>query len=66
VVASLWKVDDQPTSQLFQAFHSSLRAGSDPVSALREAQIGLLRGSEEAFRSPEAWAAFEVIGASAH
>lgn len=66
VVASLWKVDDQPTSRLFQAFHRSLRAGSDPVSALREAQIGLLRESEEDFGSPEAWAAFEVIGASAH
>jgi hypothetical protein len=66
VVASLWKVDDQPTSRLFQAFHQSLRAGSDPVSALREAQIGLLRGPEADFQSPEAWAAFEVIGASTH
>lgn len=66
VVASLWKVDDQPTSRLFQAFHRLLRDGSDPVSALREAQIGLLQGSEKDFQSPEAWAAFEVIGASAH
>jgi CHAT domain-containing protein len=66
VVASLWKVDDQPTSRLFQAFHRALRAGSDPVSALREAQIGLLRGAEEEFRDPGAWAAFEVTGASTH
>ncbi|HEX3127703.1 MAG TPA: CHAT domain-containing protein [Thermoanaerobaculia bacterium] len=66
VVASLWKVDDQPTSRLFQAFHQSLRTGSDPVSALRDAQIGLLKGRDTEFQSPEAWAAFEVIGASAH
>jgi CHAT domain-containing protein/tetratricopeptide (TPR) repeat protein len=65
VVASLWGVGDGPTALLFEAFHRRLRAGADPVTALRDAQLTLLRnrGPES---SPAAWGAFEVIGASVH
>jgi CHAT domain-containing protein len=66
VVASLWAVDDRPTATLFTAFHRNLTAGDDPMKALRKAQLALLRGGDEAERSPAAWGAFEVIGASAH
>jgi len=64
VVASLWNVADQPTADLFDAFHRHLWDGADPVSALRKAQLGMFRGGNPADRSPRAWAAFEVIGAS--
>ena len=65
VAASLWSVDDRPTAVLFDAFHRYLWNGEDPVDALRSAQLGMLRGGNPADRSPRAWAAFEVIGASA-
>jgi CHAT domain-containing protein/tetratricopeptide (TPR) repeat protein len=65
VVASLWSVDDDATARLFDAFHHHLLAGSDPVDALRLAQRAMLGSQHEKNRSPRAWAAFEVIGASA-
>jgi CHAT domain-containing protein len=65
VVASLWSVDDRSTADLFDAFHQRLSAGEDPVEALRNAQLAMLHGSKAADRPPRAWAAFEVIGASA-
>jgi tetratricopeptide (TPR) repeat protein len=65
VVASLWSVDDRTTAELLDAFHRRLWDGADSVDALREAQLGMLRGGDAAGRSPRAWAAFEVIGASA-
>ena len=65
VVASLWSVDDRATAGLFDRFHRFLIAGDDPVDALRKAQLELLHGSDPRDRSPRAWAAFEVIGASA-
>jgi len=66
VVASLWNIADRPTAALLAAFHRHLRAGSQPAEALRKAQIELLHSSQETERSPAAWGAFEVIGASAH
>jgi CHAT domain-containing protein len=65
VVASLWSVDDQATADLFDGFYQFLLGGDDPVDALRKAQLGMLRGGNLADRPPQAWAAFEVIGASA-
>ena len=66
VVASLWAVDDRSTARLFEAFHRNLISGQDPVSALREAQLALLSSGDPAERSPAAWGAFEVFGASIH
>jgi CHAT domain-containing protein len=66
VVASLWSVADRPTADLLDGFHRRLWDGADPVDALREAQLGMIRGGDPADRSPRAWAAFEVIGASAN
>jgi len=65
VVASLWSVDDSATARLFEVFHHKLQAGVDPVDALRAAQLEMLRSRSKTDRSPWAWAAFEVIGASA-
>lgn len=68
VVASLWDVDDRPTAILFQAFYEELsrQGNTDPVSALRAAQVKVLRSRDGAEWGPAAWAAFEVIGASTH
>jgi CHAT domain-containing protein len=65
VVASLWSVDDEATAHLFDAFHRHYQASGDPVEALRKAQLDMLHSPNKNYRSPSAWAAFEVIGASA-
>lgn len=65
VVASLWSVDDEATARLFKFFHDNFVKGADPVEALRTAQLEMLKSDDPKDRLPSAWAAFEVIGASA-
>jgi CHAT domain-containing protein len=62
VVSSLWQIDDRPASQLMRSFYAALRKGVDPASALRQAQLTLLAGSDPELRSAAHWAGFEVLG----
>jgi CHAT domain-containing protein len=62
VVASLWDIEDQMATQLLRAFYARLTRVSDPVVALRDAQLSLLRSSNSNLRDPAAWAAFELFG----
>ncbi|MBO0857216.1 MAG: CHAT domain-containing protein [Chloracidobacterium sp.] len=61
VVASLWQVDDQATSELMRRFYRGmLKEGLPPAAALRKAQIemsGISRWS-----SPYYWAGFVIQG----
>jgi outer membrane protein assembly factor BamB len=59
VVASLWSVADFSTSELMIAFYRNL-ADMDRGSALRAAQLAMLRSSE--YRHPYHWAGFVLIG----
>jgi CHAT domain-containing protein len=62
VVGSLWRVDDGWTRALMVAFHDAYRTTGDAPSALRAAQLALLRSSDPRLRSPAAWAGFVSIG----
>ena len=62
VVASHWDAADEPTFEFLHRFHHYFRAGADPLTALRQAQLDLLRDSNSALSSPRTWAAFQVIG----
>jgi CHAT domain-containing protein len=61
VVASLWKVDDEATSELMKLFYTNmLRGGQTPAEALRAAQNSIRQQPQ--WRSPYYWAAFTLQG----
>jgi CHAT domain-containing protein len=62
VLATLWDVDDRASDVLFKAFYMNLRSGRQPVEALREAQLDLLRNADARWHKPAAWAGFITTG----
>lgn len=60
VCASLWKVDDEATSELMVRFYGHVRSGDSPVDALRKAQLALL--DDPRWCDPVYWAAFVLVG----
>lgn len=70
VVASLWKVDDQSTSILMEAFYRNLKEGKSKAEALQVAKTQLMQthawrdtlGKEQSFDAPYFWAPFVLIG----
>jgi CHAT domain-containing protein len=61
VIASLWRVSDEPTEALFQEFYRRLRTGEPPAEALRGAQVVQLRAGPP---GRVAWQAFELFEGS--
>lgn len=62
-VGSLWAIDDRRTQALMLEFHRAHRRSRNGASALRSAQLYLLRSRDESLRSPAAWAGFQYTGA---
>jgi CHAT domain-containing protein len=61
VVASLWRVDDEATSELMKSFYSNmLQNGMPPAAALRAAQNTIRQRPE--WKSPHHWAGFTLQG----
>ena len=61
VVASLWRVDDEATSELMKQFYTNmLQKGMRPPEALRSAQNTLRQNPE--WQSPHFWAGFVLQG----
>lgn len=60
VVASLWSVDDMATNMLMTEFYKGLNAGKVRASAMRDAQLKLLR--DKRTKSPLFWSAFVMYG----
>ncbi|MGH9803438.1 MAG: CHAT domain-containing protein, partial [Blastocatellia bacterium] len=62
VIASLWSVDSEATSELMVTFHRfRKRAGQPTIEALRRAQLELFNRADE-YRHPYYWAAFVAVG----
>ncbi len=61
VVTSLWKVSDETTSTLMEAYYRNLLAGQGRATALREA----MRALRQALPHPHYWAPFIVLGRDA-
>ncbi|MBD0372764.1 MAG: CHAT domain-containing protein [Pyrinomonadaceae bacterium] len=63
VVASLWPVDSELTTELMVSFHRYRKEENlSTIDALRRAELDLLRSSERRSQSLYAWAAFTLIG----
>jgi CHAT domain-containing protein len=61
VVASLWKVDDEATTELMKHFYSNmLQQGMPPAAALRAAQNSIRQQPQ--WHAPYYWAAFTLQG----
>ena len=62
VAASLWKVDDQATSELMKLFYQEMLGPShrSPAAALRAAQMAMWK--QPRWHSPYYWAAFTLQG----
>lgn len=61
VIASLWTVDDEATSELMKRFYANLlQRQMNPAAALQAAQNSIR--SEPQWRSPYFWAAFTLQG----
>ncbi len=60
VLASLWSVSDESTSELMERFYGYLKQGQSKAEALRRAQLDLLHDSE--YSHPFHWAGFELVG----
>lgn len=65
VVAGLWDASDASTESLMDRFYAGISSGQDPVSALRNAKLALLKGDVHAFHNPFYWAPFQVYTGSA-
>ncbi|NMO19171.1 CHAT domain-containing protein [Pyxidicoccus fallax] len=61
VVMSLWKVDDDKTRELMEAYYRHLLAGQGRATALREAMLALRRTQPH----PHYWAPFIAMGRDA-
>jgi CHAT domain-containing protein len=64
VVATLWDVDDASSERLFVGFHRNIRRGLRASSALRDAQLAMLRSKSPRDREPTSWAGVVVIGSN--
>lgn len=61
VVVSLWDVDDEATAELMSRFYGYLlEHGQPPSTALRRAQLDLLKSAQ--WHDPAFWAGFVFVG----
>jgi hypothetical protein len=70
LVASLWRVNDASTTLLMETFYRRVEAGASTASALRAAQLALLRYTKDGisithprpYEHPYYWAPFILMG----
>ncbi|MDQ3666547.1 MAG: CHAT domain-containing protein [Acidobacteriota bacterium] len=63
VVATLWPVESDTTSELMVRFHHYRKVGGfSTVEALRRAQLDMIRSTDQTRNTPNAWASFVTVG----
>ncbi len=61
VAGTLWEIDDDVSAALFLRVHQHLHAGDPPATALRAAQLELLRSSDPRWKHPASWSAEAIL-----
>ena len=62
VVGALWDIDDATADRLLVSFHRHYRQGAKAATALRDAQLEMLRSNDPGPQPARLWAPFQVIG----
>ena len=65
IIMSLWKVNDQSTSQIMPLFYKNLSKGERKDEALRKAKLEYLNNAALEFRHPFYWSGFVALGTPA-
>lgn len=62
LIASLWKVKNRQTADIFSSFYKNLEAGKSKSEALRDAKLSFLKQTDDIHASPAYWTGFVFIG----
>lgn len=62
ILTSLWKIDEQSSSQLIKLFYDNLADGMPKDKALRKAKLDYISSAEGRTISPQYWAGLVLIG----
>jgi len=62
VVMSLWKIDEQASTDIITTFYEFLADGEGKSEALRKAKLRWIRGGNERLAHPYYWAGLALIG----
>lgn len=62
LIASLWKVKNRETAQVFSYFYENLQSGEQKSRALRSAKLQFLQETNDIHASPAYWTGFVFIG----
>ncbi len=60
-ISNIWEVDDEASNMLFNQFYANLSEGKNVKSALRDVQLGFIKG-EKGFDAPYYWAGHRLLG----
>jgi CHAT domain-containing protein len=61
VIATLWKIDDATTSQIFSNFYKNISLGNEPSLALHKAKKNYIQNSNYLLQHPKYWAGLIFI-----
>tara|TARA_R110002033_G_scaffold79931_1_gene130923 strand:- start:41766 stop:44621 length:2856 start_codon:yes stop_codon:yes gene_type:complete len=63
IVTTLWKINDQSTSEIMKSFYKNLSDGLSKKEALRQAKLSYLNSNGDAFlRHPYYWSGIVITG----
>ena len=60
-MGSRWSVNDQVTALFMELFYEAYLAGDSPPTALRKAQLALMKKEKGRYAHPYYWAAFQLL-----
>ena len=64
VIMSLWKVNDQSTSEIMPMFYQNLAKGTNKAAALQAAKLEYLENTALEYRHPFYWSSFVAMGSA--